>query len=135
VTRKEEVEPEAPKSEGPVVVDFASELSLNIETDPDAEFTIVLDERNGDNLKVKGNANLNTGLAPNGQLYLLGTYELAEGAYELTFEILKKEFLIRKGSQIIWSGDPMQAELDIVAVYEVEADPSAFSPTNYRYGK
>ena len=135
VARKEEIEPEEKSLDPKVVVDFASEMSLYIETDPDAEFTIVLDERNGDNLSVKGNAILNTGLAPNGQLYLLGTYELAEGAYELTFEILKKEFQIRKGSQIIWSGDPMQAELDITAVYEVEADPSGFSPTNYKYGK
>ncbi len=135
VTRKEEEARQEESQEPAVVVDFASELSLNIETDPEAEFTIVLDEMNGDNLKVRGNARLNTGLAPNGQLYLLGSYELEEGAYELTFEILKKQFLIRKGSQLIWSGDPMQAELDIVAVYGVQADPSAFSPTNYAYGK
>ncbi len=132
--REEETGQEEPQKPA-VVVDFASELSLNIETDPEAEFTIVLDEMNGDNLKVRGNARLNTGLAPNGQLYLLGSYELEEGAYELTFEILKKQFLIRKGSQLIWSGDPMQAELDIVAVYGVQADPSAFSPTHYAYGK
>lgn len=135
VTRREEEMGQEESKEPAVVVDFASEMSLNIETDPEAEFTIVLDEMNGDNLKVRGNARLNTGLAPNGQLYLLGSYELEEGAYELTFEILKKQFLIRKGSQLIWSGDPMQAELDIVAVYGVQADPSAFSPTHYAYGK
>ncbi len=135
VTRREEEAVHEESQKAAVVVDFASELSLNIETDPEAEFTIVLDEMNGDNLKVRGNARLNTGLAPNGQLYLLGSYELEEGAYELTFEILKKQFLIRRGSQLIWSGDPMQAELDIVAVYGVQADPSAFSPTHYAYGK
>lgn len=135
VKRKEEETAEEAGKETGVVVDFASELSLNIETDPTAEFTIVLDEMNGDHLKVRGNARLNTGLAPNGQLYLLGSYEVEEGAYELTLEILKKQFDIRKGSQLIWSGDPMQAELDITAVYGVLADPSAFSPTNYAYGK
>jgi translocation and assembly module TamB len=137
VRREEEQEDssEVASEETTVVVDFASELSLNIETDPDAQFTIVLDEMNGDNLQVKGNARLNTGLAPNGQLYLLGSYELEAGAYELTFEILKKQFEIRKGSQLIWSGDPMQAELDITAVYGVSADPSTFSPSNTAYGK
>ncbi len=118
-----------------VVVGFASELSLNIETDKEAQFTVVIDELNGDNLKVKGNALLNTGLAPNGQLYLQGLYELEEGSYELSFEILRKQFDIRKGSQLIWSGDPMKAELDITAVYQVQADPSAFSPSNFQYGK
>lgn len=138
VKRKEEETPDSVATEAietAMVVDFASEMSLNIETDPDAEFTIVLDEMNGDNLRVKGNAQLNTGLAPNGQLYLLGTYELEEGAYELSLEILKKQFEIRRGSQLIWSGDPMQAELDITAVYSVSADPSAFSPSNAAYGK
>src|SRR5690606_6087091 len=43
VARKEEIEPEEKSLDPKVVVDFASEMSLYIETDPDAEFTIVLD--------------------------------------------------------------------------------------------
>ncbi len=104
------------------VVDFASELSLNIEADDKSQFTIVIDELNGDNIKVKGNAQLNTGIAPNGQLYLLGLYELTEGSYDLTFEVLKKQFTIQQGSTILWTGDPMAAEVDITAIYTVKAD-------------
>lgn len=107
------------------VVDFASELSLNIEADDKSQFTIVIDELNGDNIKVKGNAQLNTGIAPNGQLYLLGLYELTEGSYDLTFEVLKKQFTIQKGSTILWTGDPMAAEVDITAIYTVRADLAA----------
>ena len=114
------------------IVDFASELSLNIEADDKSQFTIVIDELNGDNIKVKGNAQLNTGIAPNGQLYLLGLYELTEGSYDLTFEVLKKQFTIQKGSTILWTGDPMAAEVDITAIYTVKADLSALgAPSNW----
>jgi len=53
--------------------DFVSEMSLNIEADDKSEFTIVVDELNGDNLKVKGNARLNAGLSADGQPFILGS--------------------------------------------------------------
>ncbi|TDB60045.1 translocation/assembly module TamB domain-containing protein [Arundinibacter roseus] len=116
-------------------VDFASELSLNIEADDESQLTIVIDELNGDNIKVKGNAQLNAGIAPNGQLYLLGLYELTEGSYDLTFEVLKKQFTIQKGSQILWTGDPLEAQVDITAVYAVNADLVALDATQTDLGK
>jgi translocation and assembly module TamB len=106
-------------------VDFASELSLNIEATDESQMTIILDELNGDNITVRGDAQLNAGIAPNGQLYLLGLYELTQGSYDLTFEVLKKQFTIQKGSTILWTGDPMAAEVDITAIYTVNADISA----------
>jgi translocation and assembly module TamB len=121
----EEKAPDSTQINTSMVVDFASELSLNIEADDKSQFTIVIDELNGDNIKVKGNAQLNAGIAPNGQLYLLGLYELTEGSYDLTFEVLKKQFTIQKGSTILWTGDPMAAEVDITAIYTVRADITA----------
>ncbi|MBB6002002.1 translocation/assembly module TamB domain-containing protein [Arcicella rosea] len=103
--------------------DFVSEMSLNIEADDKSEFTIVVDELNGDNLKVKGNARLNAGLSADGQPFILGSYDLTEGSYGLTFEVLKRQFSIEKGSNIIWSGDPMNAEVNITAVYNTETSP------------
>ncbi len=120
-----EKDPDSTQVNTNMVVDFASELSLNIEADDKSQFTIVIDELNGDNIKVKGNAQLNTGIAPNGQLYLLGLYELTEGSYDLTFEVLKKQFTIQKGSTILWTGDPMAAQVDITAIYTVRADITA----------
>ena len=118
-----------------VNVDFVSEISLNIEADDRSQLTIVMDELNGDNIKVKGNAQLNTGITPNGQLYLLGLYELTEGAYDLTLEVLKRQFTIEKGSTLLWTGDPMKAEIDITAVYTVSADLAALGEAGARYGK
>ena len=108
----------------PVFVnDFVSEISLNIEADDKSEFTIVVDEINGDNLIVKGNARLNAGVNANGQPYILGSYDLTEGSYGLTFEVLKRQFKIQKGSSITWTGDPMNADVNITAIYATTTAP------------
>lgn len=102
--------------------DFVEEVSLNIEVDDKSQLTIIVDELNGDNIKVKGNAQLNTGITSSGQPYVLGLYELTSGSYDLSFQFLKKEFAIKKGSNLLWTGDPMQAQVDITAVYKIEAE-------------
>ena len=103
-------------------IDFVEEVSLNIEVDDKSKLTIVVDELNGDNIKVKGNAQLNTGVTPSGQPYVLGLYELTSGTYDLSFQFLKKQFNIKKGSNLLWTGDPMQAQVDITAVYKIDAE-------------
>jgi translocation and assembly module TamB len=114
-----------------IMVDFASQISLDIDVDDKSQFTVVIDELNGDNIKLKGNAKLNTGIAPNGQLYLIGAYDLTQGSYDLTLQILKRNFEIRKGSNLIWTGDPMKADLNITAVYPVMVDPGSID-NNYK---
>ena len=94
-------------------------------------FKVVIDELNGDNIQLKGNAKLNTGIAPNGQLYLIGAYDVSEGSYDLTLQILKRKFEIAKGSSLIWTGDPMKADLNITAVYQVMVDPGSID-NNYK---
>ena len=55
-----------------------------LEADEKSEMTIVVDELNGDNLKVRGKAQLNAGISSNGQPYILGIYSLTEGSYDLS---------------------------------------------------
>ncbi|SEI50624.1 Family of unknown function [Dyadobacter koreensis] len=114
-----------------IMVDFASQISLDIDVDDKSEFKVVIDELNGDNIQLRGNAKLNTGIAPNGQLYLIGAYDVTQGSYDLTLQILKRNFEIRKGSSLIWTGDPMKADLNITAVYPVMVDPGSID-NNYR---
>jgi translocation and assembly module TamB len=110
-----------------LMVDFASQINLEIAVDDKSEFKVVIDELNGDNIRLKGNAQLNTGIAPNGQLFLLGSYDLTEGSYDLTLQILKRQFEIQKGSTLIWTGDPMKADLNITAAYPVMVDPGSIA--------
>ncbi|MBA4852205.1 translocation/assembly module TamB domain-containing protein [Emticicia sp. BO119] len=107
--------------------DIASEMALNIEVDDKSQLTIIIDEVNGDNLKIKGNAQLNTGITPSGEFYIFGLYELTSGQYDLTFEVLKRQFTIEKGSTLLWTGDPMKAQIDITAAYSLNTELTSLS--------
>jgi translocation and assembly module TamB len=99
-------------------------ISLNLEVDEKSEFTIVVDELNGDYLRARGNATLNVTVDPSGGIQVLGRYEVTEGEYALTYEVLKRQFKIQKGSSITWTGDPLAAQVDITAIYEVRTAPA-----------
>ncbi|MDN3667416.1 translocation/assembly module TamB domain-containing protein [Algibacter miyuki] len=90
-----------------------------------AVFTIVIDERSGDNLSVSGAGNFNFGISKNGDMSLSGKYEVADGHYEVSlYNLIKKRFDIADGSNIVWRGNPLEADMDIRAIYEVETSAS-----------
>lgn len=93
------------------------EVNMNIETDSSAIFTMVIDERNGDALTIRGRADLAAGIDQSGKMSLTGNYELERGSYQLSLSVLKRKFEIEKGSTITWTGDPTSAEVNITAVY------------------
>ncbi len=99
------------------------DIAVNIEVSRDAELNLIIDEGNGDFLKVKGEASLTAGIDPSGKINLAGTYELDQGSYELTFNFIKRKFLIEKGSRIIWEGEPTKATVNINAIYVANAAP------------
>lgn len=97
--------------------------SVNIEIDKEAEISIIIDKANGDFIKVKGEAQLNGGIDPSGKTTLTGRYELSEGSYEMNFNGIKRKFDIKKGSYILWTGEPTTADINISAIYKTEAAP------------
>ena len=99
------------------------DISININVSKLAEFNLIVDEGNGDFLKVRGEAALSAGIDPSGKITLAGSYNLEEGAYELSFNVLHRRFDIQKGSTIIWTGEPTKANVDITAVYIAKTAP------------
>ena len=99
------------------------DIDANIITDSAAKFTIVVDQRNGDELTLKGAANLNGGIDKSGKVTLTGSYLLQSGSYNLTLSVLKRQFLIQQGSTITWTGDPTLANIDVTAVYVANTPP------------
>src|SRR5690606_9624398 len=89
------------------------DLSVNIATDKDAAFTVVIDPGSQDALKIQGEAELNAGMTPSGDIRLTGTYTVESGNYSFSFGPVKRLFEFQKGSTLTWSGDPMDARLDI----------------------
>lgn len=99
-------------------------ISLNLEATDRSEITIVVDELNGDYLRARGNARLNVVMNANGDVNVYGRYDVTEGQYDMTYQVLKRQFKIQKGSYINFNGDPMRADVNITAVYETMATPN-----------
>jgi hypothetical protein len=99
------------------------DISVNVETKKEAKLNIIIDPDNGDMLSIQGEALLNGGVDPGGNIILTGSYEIEKGTYELTFNLLHRKFDIQKGSKLIWKGAPKDAEADITAVYAIETPP------------
>ncbi|GAA4466026.1 hypothetical protein GCM10023189_47560 [Nibrella saemangeumensis] len=99
-------------------------ISLNLEATDRSEMTIVVDELNGDYLRVRGNARLNVVMSASGDVNVYGRYDVTEGEYDMTYQVLKRQFKLQKGSYINFSGDPMRADVNITAVYETLATPA-----------
>lgn len=97
--------------------------TVNIVIDKDAEISIIIDKNNGDFLKLKGEAQLTGGIDPSGKTTLTGRYELDKGSYEMNFNLIKRKFDIKKGSYLLWTGEPTKADINITAVYKIETAP------------
>ena len=95
-------------------------FNLNLEVEKEAKFIIIVDPITGDELKVQGTARINAGVNPNGSMGLVGTYDLSQGTYEMSYQFIKRKFDLLEGSTITLSGDPMKADVDITAAYDVK---------------
>ena len=96
-------------------------LSTEVQVDPEARFTVVIDPVNGDRLEIVGEGDLKVDQNLQGDLTMQGTFTINSGSYLLNFaKVIKKEFTVREGSSITWSGDPNNAAMDMTAVYTVE---------------
>lgn len=99
-------------------------LNSNIEVDENSEFKLLIDPIAGDSLSVKGKTTFSYGIDPGGKMSMTGVYEVTEGSYLLTLTRgLKRRFDLQKGSKITWTGDPINPELDVSAIYTVRAAP------------
>lgn len=98
------------------------DINANIEVNKNTLFRVIVDPKSGDNLEVTGDANLAFGIDQSGKISLSGTYTLNNGHYKASFQkVIKREFTIRQGSSITWSGDPMDGQMDLTAVYTTKA--------------
>lgn len=107
-------------SEGPpsqYVMDF------NVDINPEATLNLIMDPVGGDKIVAHGSGHLNMKYDSQGELEMRGDYTLNDGFYTFTLQdIIIKDFTIRDGSSIRFSGDPYAAQLDITAAYSTTAN-------------
>jgi hypothetical protein len=94
-------------------------LDMEIEVTDEAVGQIIFDEEVGDVLRGQGNGDLTIRIPRDGNLQMYGTITLTEGDYLFTlYRVVNKEFTVRPGGTVTWSGDPFAARIDIAADYQ-----------------
>jgi hypothetical protein len=99
------------------------DVNATVNIDKNAAFTIVIDERNGDVVHLKGEAHLSGGIDPSGKTSLTGTYVVSSGSYNLSYATVSRKFNFKPGSTITWTGDPTSANIDLTAIYIANVPP------------
>lgn len=91
--------------------------NLNVQLSPKSALTIVIDPGTGDEIKLQGDAKLNVGVDPGGNIILAGNYNLDQGHYILHYQFLERKFNLLNGSTVAFGGGPLEAQMDIKAEY------------------
>jgi hypothetical protein len=95
-------------------------INMNIEATPAAEVFIILDKNTGEEIAAKGNGNIKLTIDMGNSMNMFGKYIISEGKYNFNFRgVFPRVFTIDEGSNIQWNGDPLQAKLDVKAIYKV----------------
>jgi hypothetical protein len=95
-------------------------LEMDLSITEEAVVKIVFDEQAGDIIEGSGRGNIRI-IVPrssnNFQMY--GEYVIERGDYLFTlYNVVNKNFRIRKGGTINWTGDPFGANIDLIAEYK-----------------
>lgn len=102
------------------------DVDASIKVVDGAKVTILIDKETGDNFEVYGAGDLKFRMNPNGKMSLVGFYEVSGGHYEMNlYNIVDRKFELVNGSRISWSGDVLDAKLDIKTLYNVETSAAS----------
>ena len=99
------------------------DISLALDVRPNAEVQLVIDPTVGDIIKGTGTGLLNLRINPEADIFeMYGDYTIEKGSYLFTLQnVFNKWFEIEPGSTIQWTGEPLDAILNIDAVYKLKA--------------
>ena len=101
------------------------ELDFDLDVTEDAEVEIIIDKNTGHSLKGRGRGGLLVEINTNGKFDMWGDFAVFEGVYNFAYGgIIQKEFTVQPGGTIAWEGDPLNAEINMLAVYNTQANPS-----------
>ena len=98
-------------------------LNFLVNVTPDAQMELVMDPASGDKIRGNGNGNLQVQYGNQSDIQIFGNYLISGGSYNFSLQqVIRKRFNIRNGSMVSFRGDPMTANLDINATYNLSAN-------------
>jgi len=98
-------------------------FNLLLDVTPDATINMVMDPVSGDKISGYGKGNLQIQYGTKTPLKVLGNYVIEHGKYNFSLQqLFIRNFDIQDGSSVAFRGDPYTAELNIKAIYTVNAN-------------
>ena len=96
------------------------DLNIDLEIDNNAQVDITIDQETGSYISGIGNGNLFMEIDSDGKFNIFGDYITTEGEYNFKdLALIDKKFKLKDGGTIVWDGEPLGAQMDILATYEV----------------
>ena len=96
------------------------EMVFDLGITRDAQLEIVVDQKSGSTLSGRGNGKILIETNTDGKFNIFGDYITYDGIYNFkNLGLIDKKFTVKPGGSIIWNGDPTDAQLNILATYEV----------------
>lgn len=109
----------------PIETQMGIRLDFNLEVTPEAIVEVIVDPEFGSKLRGNGTGLFRLQVAPGDEFNIFGEYALASGTYDYRFGgIIDKGFSLAPGGNLIWNGDPYDADINLEAVYSLSANPA-----------
>ena len=122
IQKKDSVE-QIPQA-SPITNASKTDIRLNFQVDvsPEATLRMVTDAKSGDVITVQGSGPIQASFYNKGEFQMFGTYKIASGAYDLSIQnFIKKPFTLSPGGTVNFSGNPLNADVNILASYVVNS--------------
>jgi len=96
------------------------DLNMNLEINNSAEIEITIDKETGSYIRGSGDGNLFMEIDLDGKFNMFGDFTTKEGIYNFrNLALIDKKFQLKQGGSIIWDGEPLGAQMNIQATYNV----------------
>ena len=96
------------------------EMIFDLDVNRNAEVEIVVDQSSGSTLSGRGSGNIFIETNIDGKFNIWGDFIAYEGVYNFkNLGLIDKKFAVEQGGTIVWEGDPLEAQLNIGATYQV----------------
>lgn len=100
-------------------------LEFDLDINPNALIEIVIDKESGSTIRGRGEGLLGIFINTNGKFEMYGDISVFEGVYNFKYRgIAEKRFEVEPGGSIVWSGEPLGAEINLKALYKTTTNPS-----------
>jgi hypothetical protein len=101
------------------------ELEFDFAITEIANIEVILNRENGHGMKGKGNGTILFRINTLGKFQMFGDFSVVSGSYSFKYGgLIGKKFDVKKGGSIIWTGNPLAAQLNLEAVYKTTANPA-----------